>query len=193
MTRDECAGRLARLQERLRQQDLSGALISHPIDLYYFTGTRQNGVLWTSASGETQLMVRKSLSRARAEALIDHVLPFPSSKEFAASLPEDAVRIGMTFDVLPVQQYNYYAKMLPDSQFADISAINRDLRSVKSAQELAVMRVGGEKLCSVFAQIPDFLRAGMREVDLAAEFRSEERRVGKECASMCRSRWSPYH
>ena len=25
------------------------------------------------------------------------------------------------------------------------------------------------------------------------EYRSEERRVGKECASMCRSRWSPYH
>ena len=25
------------------------------------------------------------------------------------------------------------------------------------------------------------------------DFRSEERRVGKECASMCRSRWSPYH
>src|SRR3546814_14017376 len=23
--------------------------------------------------------------------------------------------------------------------------------------------------------------------------RSEERRVGKECASRCRSRWSPYH
>ena len=27
----------------------------------------------------------------------------------------------------------------------------------------------------------------------AAGERSEERRVGKECASMCRSRWSPYH
>ena len=26
-----------------------------------------------------------------------------------------------------------------------------------------------------------------------AKIRSEERRVGKECASMCRSRWSPYH
>ena len=25
------------------------------------------------------------------------------------------------------------------------------------------------------------------------EFRSEERRVGKECTSWCRSRWSPYH
>src|SRR3546814_15864645 len=26
-----------------------------------------------------------------------------------------------------------------------------------------------------------------------APLRSEERRVGKECVSTCRSRWSPYH
>ena len=31
--------------------------------------------------------------------------------------------------------------------------------------------------------------AAMLDIDT----RSEERRVGKECASMCRSRWSPYH
>src|SRR3546814_15455240 len=29
--------------------------------------------------------------------------------------------------------------------------------------------------------------------DARSESRSEERRVGKECVSMCRSRWSPYH
>src|SRR3546814_19779337 len=27
----------------------------------------------------------------------------------------------------------------------------------------------------------------------ALTFRSEERRVGKECVRTCRSRWSPYH
>src|SRR3546814_17206030 len=37
------------------------------------------------------------------------------------------------------------------------------------------------------------------ELDIAetdsgiARVRSEERRVGKECVSTCRSRWSPYH
>ena len=31
-----------------------------------------------------------------------------------------------------------------------------------------------------------------RDVD-ARQRRSEERRVGKECTSVCRSRWSPYH
>src|SRR3546814_14686939 len=29
--------------------------------------------------------------------------------------------------------------------------------------------------------------------DLGVVTRSEERRVGKECVSTCRSRWSPYH
>src|SRR3546814_9936195 len=33
---------------------------------------------------------------------------------------------------------------------------------------------------------------GLRKRKLA-ESRSEERRVGKECVSTCRSRWSPYH
>src|SRR3546814_4376091 len=31
------------------------------------------------------------------------------------------------------------------------------------------------------------------DVDVDLEARSEERRVGKECVSTCRSRWSPYH
>src|SRR3546814_15328523 len=30
-------------------------------------------------------------------------------------------------------------------------------------------------------------------LNVAALMRSEERRVGKECVSTCRSRWSPYH
>ena len=31
------------------------------------------------------------------------------------------------------------------------------------------------------------------EIIQKASPRSEERRVGKECTSWCRSRWSPYH
>src|SRR3546814_4964271 len=31
------------------------------------------------------------------------------------------------------------------------------------------------------------------EIALGFQARSEERRVGKECVSTCRSRWSPYH
>jgi ATP-dependent HslUV protease subunit HslV len=37
------------------------------------------------------------------------------------------------------------------------------------------------------------LEALMLVADKDNSFRSEERRVGKECISRCRSRWSPYH
>src|SRR3546814_3457929 len=34
---------------------------------------------------------------------------------------------------------------------------------------------------------------GLQQLDALMHARSEERRVGKECVSTCRSRWSPYH
>src|SRR3546814_16487672 len=41
---------------------------------------------------------------------------------------------------------------------------------------------------------PVFLEIGPGAVTATlAKQRSEERRVGKECVSTCRSRWSPYH
>src|SRR3546814_19082892 len=37
------------------------------------------------------------------------------------------------------------------------------------------------------------MQAGTKTVGVALSARSEERRVGKECVSTCRSRWSPYN
>ncbi len=179
-TSEECATRITRFQKRLGEQQLDGALITHPIDIYYFTSTRQNGTLWVPTDGDAALLVRKSLTRARAEAMIEVVLPFPSSKEFADTLPTGVENIGLTFDVLPVQQINYYSKLLPGRRFVDISSCNREIRSVKSDWELQVMQQGGNRLCRVFAEVPDFLTEGMREVDLAAEFEMRLRKAGSE-------------
>src|SRR3546814_8741992 len=48
----------------------------------------------------------------------------------------------------------------------------------------AIVRFGGID--------PDACRAATHQCGVGLE-RSEERRVGKECASTCRYRWSPYH
>ena len=46
--------------------------------------------------------------------------------------------------------------------------------------------------------VTDYDLSGGKEVSLSGicflgSYRSEERRVGKECSEPCRSRWSPYH
>src|SRR3546814_10362918 len=40
---------------------------------------------------------------------------------------------------------------------------------------------------------PEGKKAILAAVIRGEEYRSEERRVGKECVSTCRSRWPPYH
>src|SRR3546814_14851793 len=48
-----------------------------------------------------------------------------------------------------------------------------------------------------FIRHETIMKGGRIEFSMVAvpsyEWRSEERRVGKECVSTCRSRWSPYH
>src|SRR3546814_12236679 len=57
-----------------------------------------------------------------------------------------------------------------------------------------MLRYDLRQKCYVFAHGTPYFH---HEVDQAlfslAGERSEERRVGKECVSTCRSRWSPYH
>src|SRR3546814_17737389 len=51
-------------------------------------------------------------------------------------------------------------------------------------------------LCPVFTSAMCFLPSSARRMTSchsSGNFRSEERRVGKECVSTCRSRWWPYH
>src|SRR3546814_14435225 len=48
-------------------------------------------------------------------------------------------------------------------------------------------------LSKTFADDHEMLAHGLVMYDALYAWRSEERRVGKECVSTCRSRWSPYH
>src|SRR3546814_18242395 len=67
---------------------------------------------------------------------------------------------------------------------------------------LALLDRGEERLLSAVETglLPitlavEISRAGTAEAQdlLLDAYRSEERRVGKECVGTCRSRWSPYH
>jgi len=180
LTHTEAMQRVTAMQAQLQTKGVDGALFIFPIDVYYFSGTRQNSTLWIPAAGEPLLMVRKSLSRARVESALTDIRPFPSSKEFPALFGEHIQKIGFTYDVAPVQQLNYYTKMLPGREFVDISSANREVRSVKSPFELEQLRASGATLCSVFKQVPQFLKEGMRELDLAAEFEHRLRIAGNE-------------
>src|SRR3546814_13232650 len=62
--------------------------------------------------------------------------------------------------------------------YQELVRINKAIRD-KQLQENAVLK-----------ETIQYLKDNGKKLHL---IRSEERRVGKECVSTCRSRWSPYH
>src|SRR3546814_5699077 len=54
-------------------------------------------------------------------------------------------------------------------------------------------RARAETLLEVAVTTADYVAKARASETNQSETRSEERRVGKECVSTCRSRWSPYH
>jgi Xaa-Pro aminopeptidase len=175
----EHANRIERLQAKLREGGISAALLLHAVDVLYLSGTRQNAALWVPATGAPALLVRRSLSRAREESAIADVRPFPPSKELAAALRPEG-RVGTTYDVVPAATLEWWRKALPGVEWVDASRILRELRLVKSPAELDVMRDGGRRIAGVLGEVPSFLRAGMRELDVSAEIESRLRRAGNE-------------
>jgi Xaa-Pro dipeptidase len=180
LPKEETDSRICRLRERLAEEAIDGALFVYPVDVYYFSGSRQNAALWVPTDGSPTLLVRKSYIRATQESLIGDVRPFPSSRELPAFFGNRVKRIGITFDVLPVHQHQFYTRLLPGRDFVDISPVNRELRSVKTAWEVEQMRTSGRMLCDAFADVPSVFRSGMTELDLAAEFEYLLKTAGSE-------------
>src|SRR3546814_18838005 len=86
----------------------------------------------------------------------------------------DRTRVGASGESLRDLAYDAIKKAITEMDIYDqVGEVRLDKRQL--AEDLGVSR------------------PPIREALTILELRSEERRVGKECVSTCRSRWSPYH
>src|SRR3546814_13218464 len=59
--------------------------------------------------------------------------------------------------------------------------------------EVALEKIAPASQFLVQIELESHQTGDFQRFENAVRARSEERRVGKECVSTCRSRWSPYH
>ncbi len=80
----EIESRTRRFQAALAQAGVQLALIVLNADLFYLTGTIQQGALLVPAEGEPVLLVRKDPDRARVESPVKDIRPLGSLREMPA-------------------------------------------------------------------------------------------------------------
>ncbi|MDD1748724.1 MAG: Xaa-Pro peptidase family protein [Methanothrix sp.] len=177
--RSEIDARIKRLQDRMGE--LNGAILFESTDLGYFSGTAQEGLIYIPRDGLPTLMIKKSLERARQESPLP-VQPQRSLKTLKKDLDlPSGFRIGLELDVLPYNKYARLQKILGDDVlFSDISENIKHIRSVKSDFEIRLIREAARVLDAGIASVPDHLREGMREIDLAAVVEGTMRLMGHQ-------------
>jgi Xaa-Pro dipeptidase len=183
--RSELESRIARLQAKLvAANDAEAVFIFQAADMFYFAGTAQDAWLVIGREGPPLMLVRRSLERARAESALEHVLPLENPREMPKLLARHGLgtfkRVGLEFDVLPLQHYARIGRLFPTMQFADVSGLIREVRMVKSPYEVTRIRRAAFIQDRMAIKLREVLRPGMTELELAAEIEAEARRRGHQ-------------
>ena len=180
----ELQERINKFQKTLQDKEIAGSLIIQKTDLFYFSGTSQQGWLYVPAEGKPLLMIFKDFNRARVESSLEQVLSLVSPKKIPEALAEGGYELpktlGMELDVLPVNLYSLYQTIFSDTKIVDVSVDIRLIRAVKSPYELDLIKQAAKYSDQVAAKVVDFLEVGKSEVALAGELEGYARSLGHQ-------------
>ena len=182
--KSELEQRLRNLKNLLKENDLAAALILQRVDLFYFSGTFQQASLYIPIDGEPILMVKKNIERAKAESALNTIVHLKSPKRIPEIIREKGYdlpdKLGLELDVLPANLFFTYRKLFSGTDIRDISLPIRMQRAVKSSYELDIMRQAARLSDQVAQWVPNILREGITELELAGLVEAEARRLGHQ-------------
>jgi len=178
---EEFKSRLACLASGLYDQHIDVAVITHPPDMFYFTGTCKASYLFVPANGHAWLACRRGAARARKETTLP-VEEFTKANDLAAVFSRYLVdrprNVGMSFETSRIEQAARIKKLFEQAETTDITRIIMGLRQIKSAAELEYIRLAGRQLDGAFKTAASLLRLGQSELELAIRIEAYLRRKG---------------
>ena len=179
----EIEERINKIQKELQQNEIDALFVVQRVDLFYFTGTAQDGYLYVPAEGEPLLMIKKYYPRARKESPLRNIIEITSVRSipkyiygYYGKMPK---KIGMEFDVMPVNEFLFYdQQVFYGQECVDVSRLIHNVRMIKSQWEIEQMEKAAELSYKTFEYIKEALRPGYTEMEFAGIVETFARRYG---------------
>jgi len=157
-----------RVQMDADNPDWEIAAIFSKINLYYFTGTMQDGMLLIPRDDEAVLWVRRNYDRALDESFFPRIRQMGSFRDAAKDSRKIRNNVHLEAEVVPLALLRRFLKHFPCSDVRPLDAVVAGLRAVKSAYELSFMEEAGEIHRRVLEErAPGILSEGMSEAVFA--------------------------
>lgn len=180
---DEFKHRLNSLRTGLTEAGLDAALITDPANLVYFTGLGLHGQLLVPVDRDPVYLVQVNAGRAAAECWIADVRPslgLRTVRESLAALGLAGAALGLELERLPFQLAEKTKATLMPGRVTNISPLIWDLRTVKSAAELALMAEAARISAANFALFRKLAKPGITEAALYTAVEQNELELGAD-------------
>jgi Xaa-Pro dipeptidase len=168
----ELADRVGRFRDQM-DRDRPGwemAAFFGTVNLYYFTGTMQNGVLLLPRSGDPVFWVRRSYDRAHEESAFPDIRPMRSYRDAAKGTDTLPDTIYLEAEIVPLALIERFRKHFPFRNTGSLDMAIARVRSVKSPFEWSLMEHAGRIHRHVLEDcVPGMLRAGESEAEFGGE------------------------
>jgi Xaa-Pro aminopeptidase len=174
---------MARFRDRMDRDcpDWEVAGITGKVNLYYFTGTIQDGLLTIPRNRDAVFWVRRSYERATAESAFPDIRRMSSYRDAVAVTGKVNKPVYLELDTLTLAQYGRMNKHFAFSGVLPLDAQVAAVRSVKSQYELSIMERAGTIHRHVLEDLaPSLLSEGIDELTLTADLYSVMVREGHQ-------------
>jgi Xaa-Pro dipeptidase len=131
-----------------KQMDISNpgweiAVVFSKVNLYYFTGTMQDGMLIIPKNEEAKFWVRRSYERALDESLFSNIEPMNGFRDAAKSVSGLQETVYLETEVVPLALYQRFQKYFLFKNVEPVDTQICAVRAVKSKYELSLTREAG--------------------------------------------------
>ena len=178
----EIKARTLNIQKELQRTEIGGILIVQRVDLFYFSGTAQNGFMYIPTEGEPLLFIKQYFPRAKMESSVANIIRIGSIKEipgliadYYGRLPD---RLGFELDVVPVNDFNFYQNLFDVKKCVDGSSHILKVRRIKSDWEVAQMETTAEMSLQTYRYMQEIIQPGLTEMEFAGMFETHARKLG---------------
>lgn len=170
-------GKLDRIQQKMQAMGADACLLSTDVNLYYLTGRIYSGYIYIPAEGDPCLFVKRPAD-------------FQGGNIFTIRKPEDMTAIlsgaGMQTpeyllletDVLSYNECVRLEKIFHPAKLGDAGVIMRNVRKIKTPQEIEQFRISARRHEAVYARVRECFRPGMTDLELEYEIEYRMRRMG---------------
>lgn len=178
--------KLIQIREKLEENQLDAILITSPINRRYVTGfTGTAGAAIVTANEALFITdfryIEQATEQAKDFTIIQHKQKM--IQELHNQLEKLSVkRVGFEKDHTTFTEYEQYQRTF-SKELIPVSGILEDLRLVKSASELSIMKQAAKIVDDAFTHIQRYLEPGVKEMEIANELEFFMRRQGATSSS----------